>query len=164
MSKWLLSAALVLLTGCQPVNNNFAGGGNGLDDTGPSTDTDDTGPDTTSECPPSFGEPAAAVDDYPGKGWVVEVELPFEEGSCDITEGEMYLEFDDGTGGTTQGGPYTIGFDAEDVYVDDYSEDEGAGVLFFAFTVDSSASSVDFTVWIEFGDGSSTEKLNVSVN
>ena len=162
MSKWFLSAALMPMLACTPNGSNFAGGGNGLEETGYTGDTADTGP--TSECPPTFGDPDASIDDYPGKGWVIEVTAPFEEGSCDITDGSLYLEFDDGEGGTTQGGPYTIGFNAEDVYVDDYDDEERAGKLFYAFTVDSDSSTVDFTMWVAFDDGSESTHLAISVN
>ena len=161
MSKWFLSAALVLTMACPPPDKQFAGGGSSLDDTGPS---EDTGEIVTSDCPPALGDPTAAIDDYPGKGWVIEVTLPFEQGTCEITEGDLYLELDDGAGGTNIEGPFSIGFEAEDVYVDDWNEDEGAGELFFAFTVDSASSTVDFSLWVEFGDGSSTPHLAVSVN
>lgn len=163
MNKWLLTVALLPMLACPPADRHFAGGGNSLDDTG--STGDDTG-DTkdTSDCPPSFGDPQAEIDDYPGKGWVIEVTVPFEEGSCAITEGELYAEFDDGAGGTDLMGPLSIGIDAADVYVNDYNEKEGAGELFWAFTVDSSTTTVNFTMWIEFPDGSESPHLGVAVN
>ena len=131
------------------------------DDTGEPEDTQETQQDTdTIACPPVLGDADVHDEEYPGKGWLVEVIVPFTERSCDITEGSLYLEVDDGTGTTRTEGPFSIGFDDEDVYVQDYVD--GAGELFLAFNNGDPHSAFEIELWIEFEDGSSTDRLAIS--
>jgi hypothetical protein len=158
MSKLILTLALTSLLACNTDN----GPGFGMGTNGDDTDADDTGPTGSGDCPPSFGEIAAAIDDYPGKGWVVEVTAPFTEGTCSVADGELYLEFEDGTGTMVTEGPFEIGFEDEAIYIENYEEEAGTGELFFAFPVDSSSDQVIFTMWVKFTDGSSSEHVEVT--
>ncbi len=158
MSKWILMAAMVGLLGCNPATGpGFGGGGTS---TGDDTGKDDTGQDDM-DCPPTFGDINAEIDDYPGVGWVAEVEAPFVEGTCSIADGDLYIGLD---GGATEEGPFPIGFDDEDAWVDDYDEGAGTGTLFFAFEVGSSTDQVTFTMWVSFPDGSASERVEVTVD
>lgn len=160
MSKWILTLALASLLAC----NTDEGPGFGMGSNGDDTATDDTGPTGSADCPPSFGAIAAEVDDYPGKGWVVEVTAPFTEGTCSMADGELYLELDDGTGGMATEGPFDIGFEDEAIYIENYDEEAGTGELFFAFPVESSGDQMIFTMWVKFADGSSSEHVEVTLN
>ncbi len=160
MSRWILTVALAGLLACNPnTGPNFGGNGSNTDDTG----AEDTGESPTSDCPPTWGEIAATVDDYPGKGWVVEVLAPFTEGSCSIDTAEMYVEHEDEGGDMTTEGPYSVGFEDEDVYVEDYDADAGTGSLFYAFPIDSASDQMIFTMWVEFSDGSESAHAEVTV-
>jgi hypothetical protein len=153
----LLSAGMLA---CNPDTGPNFGYGDPSDDTG-ETDTADN-PD--SDCAPTFGAVEASIDDYPGKGWVVEVVAPFTEGTCSMADGSLYIEHDDGSGGTATEGPFSIGFDDEDVWIQDYDDVAGTGELFFAFVVDSSTEQATFTLWVQFGDGSASEHVEVSAS
>jgi hypothetical protein len=160
MSKWILTLALASALGCDPASDPGFGLGSNTDD----TTTDDSGPTGDGDCPPSFGTISAEIDEYPGKGWAVEVTAPFTEGTCSIADGSLFIEHDDGSGGTATEGPYDIGFEDEDVYVEDFDAEAGTGSLWFAFLVDSSVEQVIFTMWVSFGDGSASEHVEVTVN
>jgi hypothetical protein len=158
MSRWILSLALVSLMACDPNKGPGFRPGGSTDDT---DQTDDTGWVPT-DCAPTFGEIVAEIDDYPGKGWVVEVTAPFTEGSCSMADGSLYIEHDDGSGGTATEGPFSIGFDTEDVFIQEYDDAAGTGKLFFAFFADGATEQVVFTMWVAFGDGSSSEHVEVT--
>lgn len=163
MSRWIattaLACTLACALACTPKKGPGFGNGAGSDDTG----LEDTDNPITSDCPPTFGAIDAAIDDYPGKGWVVEVDAPFVEGSCSIADGDLWIEIEDESGGLTTEGPFSIGFDAEDVFVDDYDAEAGTGKLFFAFLVDSTSDQMVFTMWVGFGGGESSEHVEVTV-
>mgnify|MGYP006971704317 CR=1 FL=1 len=160
MSRWIAITALACLMACNPSDGPGFGAGSNADDTGPG----DTDSSTTSDCPPSFGDITAAIDAYPGKGWAVEVTAPFTEGTCSIADGELYIEHDDGSGGLATEGPFTIGFEDEEVYVEEYDAETGTGKLFYAFLVDSQGDQVTFSMWVRFGGGESSEHVEVTVS
>ncbi len=156
MSKWIATLALGTLMACTPNTGPGFTYGNGDDD-----DTaEDSGLDTTSDCPPTLGAVEAAIDDYPGKGWVAEVTIPFTDGSCDVGDGQLYLSHPDGSGGTATEGPFEIGVDGPDVWIENYDEHAGTGELFFAMLVEGYGEPIDFTLWPTFPDGSQSNEVS----
>jgi len=159
MSKWILTVALMSMMACDPQTGPGFGAGSNSDDTGP---TDDTSLPDTSECPPTFGDVTATIDDYPGTGWVAEVLAPYTEGTCKTHEGNLWLEREDNTGSMITEGPFDIGFADEEVLIEDYDEENGTGTIFFVFPVDSAADQVVISLWVRFEDGSSSEHVEVT--
>jgi len=159
MSKWILTVALAGLMACDPQTGPGFGSGSNGDDTGP---TDDTSLPDTSECPPTFGDVTASIDDYPGIGWVAEVLVPFTEGACKMDEGKLWLEREGSTGDMITEGPFDIGFDDEKVQLVDYTEETGEGTLFFVFPVDSASDQVVISLWVAFDNGTSSERVEVT--
>lgn len=160
MRARLLALFTVCTLACDPNDGPGFRPGTGGDD----STTDDTADGPVDDCPPTFGTIEATIDDYPGVGWVSEVYAPFVEGTCAMASGDLFLGFDDGTGGTRTEGPFSIGFDDEKVLILDYDEGAGTGELFFAFEVDSGMEQVVFTMWVDFGGGVTSEHVQVTAS
>ncbi len=158
MKRWIAPLALLALVGCNPNNdNNWRLGGN-TSDTGP--EDSDTVP--VGDCLPTLGSPTAEIDDYP-PDWVIEVTVDFQEGSCSIDQGELYLEVESGGELLGEMGPLDIELKTGSVLVDDYDSEAGTGYLIFAVTVTDEDASYKVSFWLDF-DGQSTDTLTASVN
>ncbi|MFH1469895.1 MAG: hypothetical protein ABIO70_36260 [Pseudomonadota bacterium] len=159
MPRWLLAWTLMVPLACNPKNpSGFAHGD--YDDTG--ADDTDTGP--IGDCPPTLGSVTAVEDDYPTIGWVAEIHVPFTEGSCAIDDGLLYLEWGDGSGSTQTEGPWTVGFQDEQILVETYDGETHEGSLLVVVQLPERGYHLEFETWLEFGDGSTSNHAIGMVN
>jgi hypothetical protein len=156
MSPLLRTALLLALTACDPKNNSFFPGS---DDTGPD-DTDTQG----DECPPVLGEVTAEQDDYPGTGWVAEVVIGFTQMDCPVEDGDLWLEWSDGESQPRTEGPWSVGYKNEPVYIQAYDPKTHMGELWLAFELPEEGAHIEFELWLEFPDGSKSNRVEGVVN
>lgn len=159
MRPILATLLLLPLLACEPKNDGFGPGG---DDTGPADSGDDSDP--PGDCPPVLGDVTAEQDDYPGTGWVAEVVVGFTQMDCPVEDGDLFMEWGDGEGSTQVEGPWSVGYEDELVFVESYDPKTHMGELFFAFTLPDEGTHIEFELWLEYPDGSRTERAAGVVN